>query len=101
MPDKMPHDIRLPDTKGTPSVLVDHELSGVIVGQTLATAPEAYGALLEVTAFGTPASSSSPSSRRVSRCASSSSQAVCIAEAHREADRETRSRGMIGHGAVP
>ncbi len=34
----MPHDIRPRDTKGTRSVLVDHELSGVIVGQTLATA---------------------------------------------------------------
>jgi DNA-binding GntR family transcriptional regulator len=40
----MPHDIRPRDTKGTRSVLVDHELSGVIVGQTLATAPEAYRA---------------------------------------------------------
>ena len=50
MPDKMPHDIRPRDTKGTRSVLVDHELSGVIVGQTLATAPEAYRALLEATA---------------------------------------------------
>ena len=49
----MPHDIRPRDTKGTRSVLVDHELSGVIVGQTLATAPEAYRALLEATAFGT------------------------------------------------
>ena len=46
----MPHDIRPRDTKGTRSVLVDHELSGVIVGQTLATAPEAYRALLEATA---------------------------------------------------
>jgi L-ribulokinase len=35
-------------------VLVDHELSGVIVGQTLATRPEqGYRALLEATAFGT------------------------------------------------
>lgn len=39
---------------GNRSVLVDHELSGVIVGQTLATRPEqAYRALLEATAFGT------------------------------------------------
>ena len=36
------------------SVLVDHELSGVVVGQTLATRPEdTYRALLEATAFGT------------------------------------------------
>jgi len=35
-------------------VLVDHELSGVVVGQTLATRPEqGYRALLEATAFGT------------------------------------------------
>ena len=35
-------------------VLVDHELSGVVVGQTLATRPEdSYRALLEATAFGT------------------------------------------------
>ena len=39
---------------GNRSVLVDHELSGVFVGQTLATAPEdMYRALLEATAFGT------------------------------------------------
>jgi L-ribulokinase len=39
---------------GNRSVLVDHELSGVIVGQTLATtAPDVYRALLEATAFGT------------------------------------------------
>lgn len=39
---------------GNRSVLVDHELSGVVVGQTLATAPEdTYRALLEATAFGT------------------------------------------------
>jgi L-ribulokinase len=39
---------------GNRSVLVDHELSGVIVGQTVATAPEdVYRALLEATAFGT------------------------------------------------
>ncbi|MBT8159653.1 MULTISPECIES: ribulokinase [Arthrobacter] len=39
---------------GNRSVLVDHELSGVIVGQTLATKPEdTYRALLEATAFGT------------------------------------------------
>ncbi len=38
---------------GNRSVLVDHELSGVIVGQTLATRPEdQYRALLESTAFG-------------------------------------------------
>ncbi|MFJ5986557.1 ribulokinase [Lentzea sp. NPDC092896] len=39
---------------GNRSVLVDHELSGVIVGQTLATkAEDVYRALLEATAFGT------------------------------------------------
>lgn len=39
---------------GNRSVLVDHELSGLIVGQTLATRPEdTYRALLESTAFGT------------------------------------------------
>src|SRR4051794_26083172 len=39
---------------GNRSVLVDHTLSGVIVGQTLATtAPEVYRALFEATAFGT------------------------------------------------
>ncbi|HEX5331815.1 MAG TPA: ribulokinase [Cellulomonas sp.] len=39
---------------GNRSVLVDHELSGVVVGQTLATTPEdQYRALLEATAFGT------------------------------------------------
>jgi L-ribulokinase len=39
---------------GNRSVLVDHELSGLVVGQTLATRPEdTYRALLEATAFGT------------------------------------------------
>ncbi|MCZ2403184.1 ribulokinase [Paenarthrobacter sp. Z7-10] len=39
---------------GNRSVLVDHELSGLILGQTLATRPEdSYRALLEATAFGT------------------------------------------------
>jgi L-ribulokinase len=39
---------------GNRSVLVDHHLSGVIVGQTLATRPEqTYRALLEATAYGT------------------------------------------------
>jgi L-ribulokinase len=39
---------------GNRSVLVDHELSGVMVGLTLATRPEeVYRALLEATAFGT------------------------------------------------
>ncbi|MGI8590146.1 MAG: ribulokinase [Nakamurella sp.] len=38
---------------GNRSVLVDHELSGLIVGQTLATRPEdVYRALIEATAFG-------------------------------------------------
>src|ERR1035437_8042518 len=39
---------------GNRSVLVDHELSGLVVGQTLATrAEDTYRALLEATAFGT------------------------------------------------
>ncbi|MFC3688523.1 ribulokinase [Aquipuribacter hungaricus] len=39
---------------GNRSVLVDHSLSGVVVGQTLQTQPEdTYRALLEATAFGT------------------------------------------------
>ena len=39
---------------GNRSVLVDHELSGMLVGQTLTTRPEdVYRALLESTAFGT------------------------------------------------
>ncbi|MDH6137538.1 L-ribulokinase [Kitasatospora sp. MAA4] len=39
---------------GNRSTLVDHDLSGVIVGLTLATRPEeVYRALLEATAFGT------------------------------------------------
>jgi L-ribulokinase len=39
---------------GNRSVLVDHELSGVVVGLTLDTRPEdVYRALLEATAFGT------------------------------------------------
>ena len=39
---------------GNRSVLVDHELSGVLVGLTLATRPEdIYRALVEATAFGT------------------------------------------------
>jgi L-ribulokinase len=39
---------------GNRSVLVDHDLSGAVVGQTLATRPEqGYRALLEATAFGT------------------------------------------------
>ncbi|GIF78377.1 ribulokinase [Asanoa siamensis] len=39
---------------GNRSVLVDHELSGVLVGTTLATrAEDVYRALLEATAFGT------------------------------------------------
>lgn len=39
---------------GNRSVLVDHELSGLVVGQTLGTRPEdTYRALLEATAFGT------------------------------------------------
>jgi L-ribulokinase len=39
---------------GNRSVLVDHELSGLLVGETLGTKPEdVYRALLEATAFGT------------------------------------------------
>lgn len=39
---------------GNRSPLVDHELSGLVLGQTLATRPEdVYRALLEATAFGT------------------------------------------------
>jgi L-ribulokinase len=39
---------------GNRSVLVDHDLSGVVLGLTLATRPEdVYRALLEATAFGT------------------------------------------------
>ena len=39
---------------GNRSVLVDHELSGLVLGQTLATrAEDTYRALLEATAFGT------------------------------------------------
>ena len=39
---------------GNRSVLVDHELSGVIVGLTLSTRPpDVYRALVEATAFGT------------------------------------------------
>lgn len=39
---------------GNRSVLVDHELSGVVLGQTLATkAEDVYRALLEATAYGT------------------------------------------------
>jgi L-ribulokinase len=39
---------------GNRSVLVDHDLSAVVVGQTLATRPEdTYRALIEATAFGT------------------------------------------------
>jgi len=39
---------------GNRSVLVDHDLSGLIVGMTLATRPEeVYRALIEATAFGT------------------------------------------------
>ena len=39
---------------GNRSVLVDHELSGLLVGATLATRPEeVYRALIEATAFGT------------------------------------------------
>lgn len=39
---------------GNRSVLVDHELSGLVVGETLATRPEdVYRAVIEATAFGT------------------------------------------------
>ncbi|HEX4061023.1 MAG TPA: ribulokinase [Streptosporangiaceae bacterium] len=46
--------IALDWANGNRSVLVDHHLSGAIVGLTLAsTAPEIYRALVEATAFGT------------------------------------------------
>jgi L-ribulokinase len=46
--------IALDWSNGNRSVLVDHELSGLIVGLTLATrAEDVYRALLEATAFGT------------------------------------------------
>jgi sugar (pentulose or hexulose) kinase len=51
---------------GNRSVLVDHELSGLILGLTLGTRPEhIYRALIEATAFGTRTSSAarSPSAR--------------------------------------
>ena len=51
---------------GNRSVLVDHTLAGVVLGQTLATtAPEVYRALFEATAFGTRTiiEASRPSSR--------------------------------------
>jgi L-ribulokinase len=39
---------------GNRSVLVDHELSGLVIGETLATRPEdVYRAVIEATAFGT------------------------------------------------
>jgi L-ribulokinase len=39
---------------GNRSILVDHDLSAVVIGQTLATRPEdTYRALIEATAFGT------------------------------------------------
>nr|WP_296068776.1 ribulokinase [uncultured Actinoplanes sp.] len=39
---------------GNRSVLVDHELSGLLIGETLATRPEdVYRALIEATAYGT------------------------------------------------
>ncbi len=46
--------VALDSHSGNRSVLVDHELSGLVVGLTLATRPhEVYRALLEATAFGT------------------------------------------------
>jgi L-ribulokinase len=46
--------IALDWSNGNRSVLVDHELSGLIVGLTLSTeAPDIYRALIEATAFGT------------------------------------------------
>ena len=46
--------IALDWNNGNRSVLVDHELSGLIVGLTLATrAEDIYRALIEATAFGT------------------------------------------------
>ncbi len=46
--------IALDWNNGNRSVLVDHDLSGLLIGQTLQTRPEhIYRALLEATAFGT------------------------------------------------
>ena len=62
---------------GNRSVLVDHDLSGVIVGLTLATRPEdIYRALLEATAFGTRMHHRGVPRRRACRSPSSSSPAA-------------------------
>ena len=62
---------------GNRSVLVDHELSGLLVGQTLATRPEdIYRALIEATAFGTRTIVEAFERRRAGR-ASWSSPAGC------------------------
>ena len=63
---------------GNRSVLVDHELSGMIVGLTLATRPEdVYRALIEATAFGTRTIIEAFEARRAAGGASSSSPAGC------------------------
>ena len=63
---------------GNRSVLVDHELSGVIVGLTLATrAEDVYRALIEATAFGTRTIIEAFEARRACRWRSSSSPAGC------------------------
>ena len=63
---------------GNRSVLVDHELSGLVVGQTLATRPEdIYRALLEATAFGTRTHHRGVRATPGCRSASSSSPAGC------------------------
>ena len=54
-------------------MLVDHELSGLIVGLTLATRPEdVYRALIEATAFGTRTILETFAESRRCRCASCS-----------------------------
>ena len=61
---------------GNRSILVDHHLSGVIAGLTLATTPEeVYLALLESTAYGTRVIVEAFEARRASRSPSSSSPA--------------------------
>ena len=63
---------------GNRSVLVDHELSGVVVGQTLSTrAEDTYRALLEATAFGTRRIVEAFADVRACRSPSSSSPAGC------------------------
>ena len=63
---------------GNRSVLVDHELSGMIVGLTLSTRPEeVYRALLEATAFGDAQDHRVLRGGRAAGARSSSSPAAC------------------------